>query len=90
MSEMSRALDVAPSGYYAWSVRPESPRAARDRHLTVLVRSSFASSKQRYGSPRIHEDLPEQHERVSRKRVIQLMQEDGHRRVSANGLDVRR
>ena len=30
-----------------------------------------------YGSPRIHEDLIEQQERVSRKRVIRLMQEDG-------------
>src|SRR5204863_2585987 len=57
--------------------RPESPRAARDRHLKVLVRASFTTSKQRYGSPRIHEDLLEQHERVSRKRVIRLMQEDG-------------
>jgi putative transposase len=77
ISELCRALDVAPSGYYAWCRRPESPRAARDRHLRVLVRASFASSQQRYGSPRIHEDLLEQQERVSRKRVIRLMQEDG-------------
>jgi putative transposase len=41
------------------------------------VRASFDASKQRYGSPRIHEDLIEQQERVSRKRVIRLMQEDG-------------
>ena len=77
ISELCRALDVAPSGYYAWSRRPESARAARDRQLKVLVRTSFAASKQRYGSPRIHEDLLEQRERVSRKRVIRLMQEDG-------------
>ena len=43
----------------------------------MLVRASFAASKQRYGSPRILEDLREQAERVSRKRVIRLMQEDG-------------
>jgi len=49
---------------------------ARDRHLKVLVRTSFTTSRQRYGSPRIHEDLLEQDERVSRKRVIRLMQED--------------
>ena len=30
-----------------------------------------------YGSPRIHEDLIEQDEQVSRKRVIRLMQENG-------------
>jgi transposase InsO family protein len=45
--------------------------------LKVLVHASFAASKQRYGSPRIHRDLLEQKERVSRKRVIRLMQEEG-------------
>jgi putative transposase len=43
----------------------------------VLVRVSFEESKHRYGSPRVHEDLVEQHEHVSRKRVVRLMQEDG-------------
>jgi transposase InsO family protein len=42
-----------------------------------LVRASFDASRQRYGSPRVHEDLIEQDERVSRKRIIRLMQEDG-------------
>jgi putative transposase len=68
---------VSSSGYYAWCRRPESARAQRDRQLKVLVRASFEASKHRYGSPRIHEDLLEQQERVSRKRVIRLMQEDG-------------
>jgi transposase InsO family protein len=69
-------LSVTPSGFYAWCKRPESARARRDRHLKVLVHASFDASKQRYGSPRIHEDLLEQQERVSRKRVIRLMQEE--------------
>jgi putative transposase len=43
--------------------------------LTVLVRASFEASKGRYGSPRIHQDLQEQQEPASRKRVIRLMQE---------------
>jgi putative transposase len=41
------------------------------------VRASFDESRQRYGSPRIHEDLIAQKEHVSRKRLIRLMQEDG-------------
>ena len=48
-----------------------------DRRLKVLVQASFDESHQRYGSPRIHADLIEQDEQVSRKRVIRLMQEDG-------------
>jgi putative transposase len=45
----------------------------------VLIRASFTGSRQRYGSPRVHADLREQDERVSRKRVIRLMQADGLR-----------
>jgi putative transposase len=74
---LCRCLRVTRSGFYAWQRRPESARATRDRHLKVLVHASFAASKQRYGSPRIHADLREQQERVSRKRVIRLMQEEG-------------
>ena len=76
VSELCRALAVAPSGFYAWCQRLESAHAQRDRRLRILVRASFDASKHRYGSPRIHEDLLEQDVRVSRKRVIRLMQED--------------
>ena len=74
---MCQVLAVSASGYYAWRRRPESAHAQRDRRLRVLVRASFDASKQRYGSPRIYEDLLEQKVRVSRKRVIRLMQEEG-------------
>jgi transposase InsO family protein len=77
VSQLCRALAVSPSGFYTWCRRPESAHAQRDRQLRVLVRASFEASKHRYGSPRIHEDLLERKERVSRKRVIRLMQEDG-------------
>ena len=77
LTKLCRWLGVTPSGFYAWRQRPESTHAREDRRLKVLVQASFAESKQRYGSPRIHEDLIEQDEQVSRKRVIRLMQEDG-------------
>lgn len=41
------------------------------------MRASFIESRTYYGSPRIHKDLTEQHEAISRKRVIRLMQEEG-------------
>jgi len=74
---LCRCLRVTRSGFYAWQRRAESTHARDDRRLKVLVQASFKESKQRYGSPRIHEDLIEQREHVSRKRVIRLMQEDG-------------
>ena len=77
ITRLCRTLHVSPSGFYASRARPESTHARDDRRLRVLVRASFAESKQRYGSPRVHEDLLEQHEHVSRKRVVRLMQESG-------------
>ena len=74
---LCRCLRVTRSGFYAWQRRPESTHARDDRRLKVLVRASFEESKHRYGSPRVHEDLLEQDEHVSRKRVVRLMQEDG-------------
>jgi len=41
------------------------------------VRASFDASRQRYGSPRVWEDLIEDQIRVGRKRVVRLMQEQG-------------
>jgi putative transposase len=79
VSILCRCLRVTRSGFYAWQRRPESTHACDDRRLTVLVRASFAESEQRYGSLRIHEDLIEQHEHVSRKRVIRLMRQNGLR-----------
>ena len=75
--KLCRWLAVTPSGFYAWCKRPASARLKRDRTLAVLVQASFDASKHRYGSPRIHTDLIEQQERVSRKRVIRLMQAKG-------------
>jgi Transposase and inactivated derivatives len=77
ITRLCRCLRVTRSGFYAWQHRPESTHARDDRRLKVLVRVSFEESKHRYGSPRIHEDLIEQEEHVSRKRVIRFMQEDG-------------
>jgi putative transposase len=74
---LCRCMRVTRSGFYAWCRRPESQHAIDDRRLKVLVRASFEENKHRYGSPRVHEDLIEQKERVSRKRVVRLMQEDG-------------
>ena len=76
---LCRALDVSPSGFYAWCRRPESAHGQRDRQLSVLIRASHEASRCRYGSPRVHEDLIEQGVLVSRKRVVRLMQAEGLR-----------
>ena len=74
---LCRALEVSPSGFYAWCRRPESAHAQRDRQLRVLIRASQEASRCRYGSPRVHEDLIDQGVPISRKRVVRLMQAEG-------------
>jgi transposase InsO family protein len=68
---------VTASGFYAWRTRPESKRSREDRRLKVLIHTSFKEGRGYYGSPRVHDDLIEWKECVSRKRIIRLMQEDG-------------
>jgi putative transposase len=68
---------VTRSGFYAWCKRPESVHAQTDRRLRISVRAFFEGSHRRYGSPRIHRDLRETDVRVSRKRVVRLMREEG-------------
>ena len=62
---------VSLAGRHAeWLLRlAAAPSQRRTRGRTaaqVLVQASFAESKQRYGSPRIHADLIEQDEQLSR------------------------
>jgi len=77
VSAWCRCLRVSRSGFYAFRTRPESAHTATDRRLRVLVRASFDASRQRYGSPRVHADLGDQDVRVSRKRVVRVMREEG-------------
>jgi len=76
---LCRWFGVSPSGFYASQARPESRRAQDDRRLKVLVHTSFVAGRGYYGSPRVHDDLIDWQQRISRKRVIRLMQEEGLR-----------
>lgn len=75
--KLCRWLGVTRSGFYAWQQRRTSPRSQEDRRLKVLVHASFTGRRGYYSSPRVHDNLREWEERVSRKRVIRLMQEEG-------------
>ena len=76
VSLLCSLLEVSRSGYYAWCVRPPSQRAISDGVLTEEIRNIHESSQQRYGSPRIHEELGANDTHVGRKRVARLMKEN--------------
>lgn len=77
VSKLCKNLDVSTAGFYAWRSRGASSRAVEDRRLTALVHAAYNIGRRYYGSPRVHQELRVQGERVSRKRVIRLMQREG-------------
>lgn len=71
------ALDVSPSGYYAWRSRPVSARQRSDEALSSRIVEIHSKSRGTYGGPRIHAELQSQGETVSRHRVARLMRAEG-------------
>lgn len=71
---LCRVLDVSPSGFYEWCSRSPSDRELSEAALLERIRKIHKENKGRYGAPRIHAELREEHGmRVSRKRVERLM-----------------
>jgi transposase InsO family protein len=72
---LCKTLKVSRPGYYAHVRRPRSKHATRDESLGAKIVAIHTQSNRIYGSPRVHEELRDAGECVSRKRVIRLMQE---------------
>jgi len=72
---LCRCLQVSPSGYYGSRASETSARSREDARLSVSITAEFRRLRGRYGSPRLHGELRDQGERVSRKRVARLMRE---------------
>ena len=84
MGILCRILGVSRSGYAAWCRRrsqPTTPRQQEKRQaearLRLQIRAAHRTGRHYYGSPRVYDELREQGIRVSRKRVAQLMREEG-------------
>jgi transposase InsO family protein len=76
---MCRVLRVSRAGFYAAQGREPSERSQRRQRLLLEIRSIHKESKQRYGSPRVHEELCAREFRCSENQVALLMREDGLR-----------
>ena len=75
---MCRVLAVTPSAYYASRKRRLAARVIEDALLTLKIEAIHRASRQRYGSPRVHEELRQaQQVHCGRKRVARLMRARG-------------
>ena len=70
---MCNVLEVAPSGYFAWSHGQISQRAREDTRRLRLIRASFIASHGIYGAPRVILDRQEAGETCSKDRMMRLM-----------------
>ncbi len=77
VATMCRLLGVSTSGYYAWHGRAPSARAESDTTLLERIREIHRTSRETYGTPRIHAELTSQGHTVSRKRIARLMRGAG-------------
>jgi len=93
VAKMAGVFGVSRSGYYAWEGRKPSNHGQGDRELAFAIRRIFREHRQRYGSPRIWEELKHLGIRTGRKRVERLMRERGlrarRRRKGVNTTDSR-
>jgi hypothetical protein len=80
---MCDALEVSPSGYYSWLVRPPSSQEQRREALLVLIRGVHAGAKRRYGSPRVHAALAGLDGARSVNTVAKLMRDNDIRAKTA-------
>ena len=77
-----KALQIAPSTYYARRSRPESARAVSDRELGEKIGSIHAGNYGVYGARKIHKELHRQDIPAARCTVERLMRAKGLRGIS--------
>lgn len=70
---LCRVMQVSKSGFYAWLDRTPSARAKASAKLQEAIKAVFATSRETYGSPRIHAELVELGVEVSKSRVEREM-----------------
>ncbi|HUF81590.1 MAG TPA: IS3 family transposase [Burkholderiales bacterium] len=79
---MCRVLEVSKAGYYAWRARPVCARRRSDVVLTAQLRVLHHGVKQRYGSPRLQQELRARGVVCGKNRVARLMRAAGLRAKS--------
>lgn len=82
VSLVCETVGVSRSGYYAWKRAEPSERDKQNERLLVEIRALHVHHRERYGSPRIHQELQEAGHTVNRKRVARLMRENALRGTS--------
>jgi putative transposase len=79
VSILCQALDVHPSGYYAWLKEPLSQRDHHDKRLSTQIKQYWLESGGLSGYRNVHQDLLEASISCGRDRVLRIMRQEGIR-----------
>jgi transposase InsO family protein len=73
VSRICHILKISKSGYYAWVKNPKSQRDKDNDLLVEKIKDYHQQSREKYGSPRIYQDLKENNIQCGLNRVARLM-----------------
>lgn len=76
---LCQALDVSPSGYYAWNKRPASPRKKEEARLEIEIKAAHKRNRGTYGPERIQADLADHGVQVGIHRIKRIRRKLGLR-----------
>ena len=85
---MCEVLDVSRSGFHGWRTRSIGEQERSNRQLDPQIRTIFADHKQRYGAPRIVDELHDLGLSCSKNRVARRMKNMGLRAIQAKKFKV--
>ena len=76
VSYSCRFFNVSRSGYYLWLNRGESRQSCNRKRLLLKIKLIHSTSKQTYGSPRVHAALLKDGAQCSENTVAKIMREN--------------
>ena len=76
---LCHALDVSPSGYYAWEKRPTSPRKKEEARLEIEIKAAHKRNRGTYGPERLQADLADHGVQVGIHRIKRIRRKLGLR-----------
>lgn len=79
IERMSPVFEVSRSGYYCFVNAKLSIRVKENEKLLEKIKAIYTTNRRVYGSPRIYNQLREEGENCSRKRIAKLMKNKGIR-----------
>ena len=77
VEKMCKVLELNRSSYYKRKSVGKSKREKENEEILELIKEIFFESKERYGSPRITEELRRRGIRCNKKRIARLMRKEG-------------